>query len=74
MVRPNGKTYDLKPISTSNGTRLAVALSPDVLINPATARALDGNIRFLSRPVKRADLKMARFNSSEAANASGPET
>ena len=72
MVRPNGKTYDLKPISTSNGTRLAVALSPDVLINPATARALDGNIRFLSRPVKRADLKMARFNSSEAANASGP--
>ncbi|WP_417708486.1 hypothetical protein [Roseibium aggregatum] len=72
MVLPNGKTYDLKPVRHPGGTRLAVALSPDVLIDPATARALDGNIRFLSRPVKQADLKMARFDSAASANAADP--
>ncbi|WP_460083224.1 hypothetical protein [Roseibium sp. LAB1] len=72
MVRPDGKSFELKPVRVPGGTRLAVALSPDVLINPATARALDANIRFLSRPVKRADLKMARFSSAEVSAVSGP--
>lgn len=72
MVMPNGKAYDLKPVRHSGGTRLAVALSPDVLIDPATARALDGNMKFLTRPVKQADLKMARFDKAGAAKAAAP--
>ncbi len=70
LVRPNGKSYPLKSIAHGAGSRLAVELGPDVLINPASGRALDGNIKFLSRPVNKANLRLARFDSTAQTAAS----
>ncbi|MDN3718444.1 hypothetical protein QW131_02450 [Roseibium salinum] len=69
MIRPNGRSYPLKPVGSGARSRLAVELGPDVLINPASRRALGGNIRFLSRPVNRSNLKLARFDSAAAQGA-----
>ncbi len=73
LVRPNGRSYALKPVHIGKQRQLAVELSPNVLLDPATSRALDGNIKFLSRPVNGSNLRLARFDSaSAAAQAPGP--
>ncbi len=74
LVRRNGSFQPLKPVVIGTRRRLAVELGPNVLIDPATQNALDGNIKFLSRTVNRADLKLARFDSAAAQSVNPAET
>ncbi|EFO28955.1 hypothetical protein TRICHSKD4_4768 [Roseibium sp. TrichSKD4] len=67
MVRESGKTLPLKQVHAGNRSRLVIELDKDVLFNPASLKALDANLKFLNTKVNKADLKIARFDSSRQA-------
>ncbi|WP_161599744.1 hypothetical protein [Roseibium sediminis] len=67
IVRNSGKTLPLKQVRAGDKSRLMVELDKDVLLNPKNLRAMDANLKFLDTPVKQADLKIARFDSTAKA-------
>lgn len=62
IVRANGRVYPLQFVKTATGRVLNVKLTDNIFLNPLSAKALEANLSFLSRGVKKADLKIGSFN------------
>ena len=61
LMRRSGKAYPLAAVMEDGASRLMIRLNGNILLNPATAHALDANIDFLRRGINRSDLKIGSF-------------
>lgn len=63
LVRANGHAHPLSAIEIGGIRRLVVELGDDVFLNPANARALDANLKFLNTNVNKGNLAVGGFDS-----------
>lgn len=73
LVRANGRSHPLRTVEIGGVRRLVVELGDDVFLNPASARALDANFKFLNTSVNRGDLAIGGFDSGAGVSRSGAE-
>lgn len=62
IVSANGRVFPLQFVKTAAGSVLNVKLSNTIFLNPLTTKALQANLNFLGRGIKKADLKIGSFN------------
>lgn len=70
MVRKTGKALALRRVVLPGGRYLVVDLGDGILLNPATAAALDANLGYLARGFNKANLRVARFDSKQTSSTS----